>query len=61
MKDPMMTLKTFTRFQRYLTVSGHSGKTDMEKTDLLIYLMGESAEEILNTFPTQAQTFQELL
>lgn len=49
------------RFVRYLNVSGNSIKPEEEKVDLLIYLMGEKAEEILKTIPEPAVTLNELL
>jgi transposase InsO family protein len=38
------------RFERYLIVSGLSNRTDDEKINVLLYLMGEESEEILLQF-----------
>lgn len=35
------------RFERYMSVSGFGKKSDKEKLDMLVYLMGNEAEEIL--------------
>ena len=45
------------RFQRYLSVSNLSKKSDAEKIDVLCYTMGEKAEEILaQVMPTISGT-----
>lgn len=50
------------RFGRYLSVSGLSNKTDKEKVDILIYLMGNEAEEILLQYNLSGQeTYDEIL
>jgi hypothetical protein len=38
------------RFERYLIVSGLSNRTDDEKINVLLYLIGEESEEILLQF-----------
>lgn len=42
------------RFERYLTAAGLGNKTDEEKVNTLIYLMGDAADDILLTFNLSA-------
>ncbi|KAG5878407.1 hypothetical protein JTB14_029680 [Gonioctena quinquepunctata] len=49
------------RFIRYVTVAGFGSKKDPEKIDLLLYLMGEKADETLLTFETVPTAYTEML
>ncbi|KAG5892423.1 hypothetical protein JTB14_003359 [Gonioctena quinquepunctata] len=49
------------RFIRYVTVSGFGSKKDPEKIDLLLYLMGEKADEKLLKFETVPTAYTEML
>lgn len=44
------------RFRRYLNVSGQSEKSEEEKIDLFLYLMGEEAEDIYLQFSERPKT-----
>lgn len=48
------------RFERYMTVSGLSSKSDDEKMNAL-YIMGEKSEEIIIQFPAIPATYEEML
>lgn len=45
------------RFERYMSVSGLAEKSDQEKIDILVYVMGEESEEILVQFPQLPTTY----
>ncbi|KAJ8935648.1 hypothetical protein NQ314_012711 [Rhamnusium bicolor] len=49
------------RFNRYMSVSGMSSKTDKEKIDILLYVMGEESEDVLIQFPTVSNKYHELV
>lgn len=49
------------RFERFITVSGANKKTEAEKIDVLIYIMGEKSEEILLQFPNLPATLNATL
>lgn len=49
------------RFDRYMSVSGLSQKTDAEKIDILRYLMGEESEQIVAQWKTKPTTYQRAL
>lgn len=51
----------YKRFERYLAVSGLSSKTDKEKIDILLYIMGEESEEVLIQFPIVPATFTQMV
>lgn len=49
------------RFERFMTVSGQNQKSEEEKINILVYIMGEEAEEILLQFANQPTTFVEAI
>lgn len=49
------------RFERYMSVSGQLGKSEEEKINILVYIMGEESEEIMLQFPSQPRSYEEAL
>lgn len=49
------------RFQRYMSVSGLAQKSELEKIDVLLYVMGQNSEAILLQFEAQPTTLQQTL
>lgn len=49
------------RFERYMSVSGQLSKSEKEKINILVYIMGEEAEEIMVQFPSTPATYSEAL
>lgn len=49
------------RFERYIAVAGLSKKSDEEKIDILLYIMGEESEQVVIQFPQAPKTFNEML
>lgn len=47
------------RFERYMSVSGQNNKSDKDKIDMLLYIMGDEAEEILLQFAVQPVTYED--
>lgn len=45
------------RFERFMSVSGYDSRPENEKIDMLVYIMGEEAEEILIQFKCQPETY----
>ncbi|XP_074039964.1 uncharacterized protein [Leptinotarsa decemlineata] len=58
---PALWIQWKKRFQRYISVSGLSSKSDKEKIDILMYVMGEESEEVSLTFATQPTTYEDTL
>lgn len=44
------------RFERYVSISGLQGKSQDEKINVLMYIMGDKSEEIMLQFPPPAPT-----
>lgn len=61
--DPNAWFRWKVRFDRYLNLSGQNGCKDVDKIDLLMYLLGEKSDEVVLTFekPTQGWTYEELV
>nr|CAI5850622.1 unnamed protein product [Callosobruchus analis] len=49
------------RLERYMSVSGQLQKSEKEKIDILLYIMGEEAEEIILQLEKEPANFQEAL
>lgn len=49
-QDPNAWFKWKVRFERYLKLSRQIKKSDEDKIDLMLYLMGEKADDIFLTF-----------
>ncbi|XP_050516499.1 uncharacterized protein LOC126891367 [Diabrotica virgifera virgifera] len=49
------------RLERYMSVSGQLQKTEGQKIDILLYLMGEESEDILMPFQKIPDTYEEVL
>lgn len=49
------------RFERYIGVSGLKHKSQQEKIDILLYVMGEESEQVVVQFPTVPVTFEGML
>lgn len=49
------------RFERFMSVSGQNCKSDEEKINILVYIMGEESEEILLQFSTAPTTYIQAL
>lgn len=49
------------RLERYMSVSGQLQKTEKQKIDILVYLMGEESEDILIQFQKIPDTYEEVL
>ncbi|XP_050503520.1 uncharacterized protein LOC126882590 [Diabrotica virgifera virgifera] len=49
------------RFQRFMSVSGQDQKPEKDKIDILMYIMGDEAEEIVLQFPKIPATYSEML
>lgn len=46
------------RFERFMSVSGQNAKSDEEKINILMYVLGEEAEEIMLQFHTIPDTYE---
>nr|CAH7731486.1 unnamed protein product [Callosobruchus chinensis] len=49
------------RFERFMSVSGQNMKPDEEKINILMYVLGEEAEEVMLQFNPQPATFSQTL
>lgn len=59
--NPNLWLLWKKRFLRFTVVSGYTKRSSDEKKDLLLYTMGEKAEEILLQFVPAPSTYEETL
>lgn len=49
------------RFERYMSVSGQNNKSEEEKINVLIYILGEESEDILVQFKKMPTTYEETI
>lgn len=49
------------RFERYISVGGFAEKTDQEKVNMLLYIMGQDSETILLQFDNKPETLEDTL
>ncbi|KAJ8875789.1 hypothetical protein PR048_023688 [Dryococelus australis] len=59
--SPLLWKQWKQRFSRYMLVLGYAEKMDVEKIDILLYLLGDTAEELWNNFLPQPNSYAEAL
>uniref|UniRef100_A0A1Y1KEL4 Peptidase A2 domain-containing protein n=1 Tax=Photinus pyralis TaxID=7054 RepID=A0A1Y1KEL4_PHOPY len=49
------------RFERYMTVSGYNTRADTDKVDMLLYVMGEEAEEVIPQLNLERASYKDVM